>query len=511
MNTAVRTTVWGIPFFAALLFFPRIVLAESPKQPDAVETAAIGTVAPGTVETSAEHAFPAAEGILVDKVHANDNSHIGLREDNYDYHEICGFRQGFDYLRRRGVAVTAHERGLLTAELLAQHRMLFLNLVSAERPPFYVSEINALVDYVRSGGSLLVICDHSNAYFHTWRLAPLLAELDIEVFLETACEIPPHTLGSGCAWILIEDFEPHPMTRGLRRIAFQTGGPVDDRFAVARTSKHSWADRWYCPPYGETEKMGFCGNFALDPQERRGPFGVVLAKEFGKGRIVLVGDQNIFGDTFIAYADNYRLWINAVAWLLRADETTDSGIPADLADPAAFRAFRKPKLLLVEDFAIGMFGTDDKYGCYNLMAWLNRHFPLFCDDRCESDYELLVLPNGHLTMSEEIVDLLAAHLRRGRDVVALHSSPTVVETPDAVLMRLFQKLGIERPNFETLDMILAAAPIETLEGAGTVYLFDPSLNLYNYGIPPPSDRPGEMQRDTLVVLRRQLESLLPGK
>ena len=42
-------------------------------------------------------------------------------------------------------------------------------------------------------------------------------------------------------WIAITRFEKHPVTEGLRCIAFQTGGTVDDFYAVARTSEKSWA------------------------------------------------------------------------------------------------------------------------------------------------------------------------------------------------------------------------------------------------------------------------------
>ena len=72
-----------------------------------------------------------------------------------------------------------HERvaaGRLTPERLAAHKLLFVNLVSAEREPFLVSEILAIRSFIEQGGSLLVITDHSNCYYHTYRLKPLFEQ-----------------------------------------------------------------------------------------------------------------------------------------------------------------------------------------------------------------------------------------------------------------------------------------------------------------------------------------------
>ena len=82
--------------------------------------------------------------MLIDWIHANDFSMIGLRPGVYDYHATCGFRHGFEYLKSVGVAHRYVGDGRLTAKRLAAHKLLFVNLVSAERQPFLVSEILAM-------------------------------------------------------------------------------------------------------------------------------------------------------------------------------------------------------------------------------------------------------------------------------------------------------------------------------------------------------------------------------
>jgi hypothetical protein len=58
-----------------------------------------------------------------------------------------------------------------------------------------VSEIRAIRSYVAEGGSLFIITDHSNSYFHAHHLQPLLTCLGIRTSTSTACEEPPRTLG----------------------------------------------------------------------------------------------------------------------------------------------------------------------------------------------------------------------------------------------------------------------------------------------------------------------------
>ena len=232
-------------------------------------------------------------GVLIDAIHANDFSTIGLKPGVYEYHHIIGYRIAMDYLRSRGVRCDRATEGRLDARRLAPYRLLVIPLVSSERPPFLVSEIAAIRSFVASGGSLFVVTDHTNVYFHSHVLQPLLTELDVASFTDTACEDGPQTLGRGYGWIAINRFEPHPVTLGLKCIAFQTGGCVDPRFAVAMTSDCSWADAWQTGIFGKDNAPGFYGNFIRDPVERAGPLGVVLAKTFGAGRIVVTGDQNI--------------------------------------------------------------------------------------------------------------------------------------------------------------------------------------------------------------------------
>src|SRR5438874_10523839 len=88
--------------------------------------------------------------VLVDSIHAHNYLKLPEDADLYSYHVAYGHRKAFGFLRERGVAVDEIASGRLTDAILANRDMLFINLVSADLPPFYVSEIRAIKAYVEA-------------------------------------------------------------------------------------------------------------------------------------------------------------------------------------------------------------------------------------------------------------------------------------------------------------------------------------------------------------------------
>ncbi len=438
-----------------------------------------------------------AGGILIDGIHANDLSTVGLGPEVYEYHQTTGYRRAFEYLRARGVECRRVTEGRLDARLLARHRLLFINLISSERPPLLVSEIAAIKAFVSQGGSLLAITDHSNAYFHAYRLEPLLAELDIETFTSTACDEPPHTLGNGKGWITVTRFRPHPITAGLECLAPQTGGCVDPRFAVAWTSEASWADAWSTNLYGEENSPGFCGNFRRDPGEPRGPLGMVLAKPFGRGRIVVIADENMLGESFLNYADNYRLWLGAVAWLLERE---------GLRDAAAYRQWRSPRILLFEQYDHPVFGMPDPPGCYHAFVLLSRHFWTFANDRAAEPCDLLVFAYNDCELPEGAVSAAAAHLRRGRSVLVLNAERETLWEHAGVIGRVLKAMGAARPK----PVARGGKLILKLPGAGAIHVLGPDKLLDNWTLPPPIRPPKDEEKPRIEGLLDAVRGALAG-
>lgn len=437
---------------------------------------------------------PTLRPVLVDAVHANDLSPYGLRPGERDYHRLHGYHRALQYLPWRGVPLEFHRQGRLDERRLAGCGLLFINLVSAERPPFLVGEIEAICRFVAEGGSLLVITDHTNVYYHAWRLMPLFERVGLESFTDAACDVPPWTLGAGSGWIAVQRLADHPVTRGLECIALQTGGCVDPRWAVAWTSEQSWADAWTIPRFGENAVPGFCGNFHRDPGERAGPLGVVLARTFGRGRIVVAGDQNMFGDVFLLYADNYRLWLQAVAWLLDT--------PA-LAKSEPFRQWRWPRVLLYEDYRRAAWGADDGSGCHYAFVLLGRYFWTFANSRLDEPSDLIVFADNDRRLPEPQLQATLAHLRKGKNVLVLNAEHAPGD--DSVLLgQMVAALGLTYPGGGTGQKLRTLA----VPGGGTLGVLGSDAPIDNTTIARPEQppNPAQIARQELLldVVRRML-------
>jgi hypothetical protein len=425
--------------------------------------------------------------VLIDGIHANDLTTVGLGPEVFEYHQTTGYRRLFEYLRSRGVVCDRVTEGRLDGKRLAQCRLLFINLVSAERPPFLVSEIAAIRSFVQEGGSLLVITDHSNCYYHAHRLQPLMAELDLQSFTSTACDEPPHTLGNGKGWITVTRFKPHPVSAGLTCLGLQTGGCVDPRFAVALTSPLSWADAWSAGPYGEENAPGFCGNFRRDPGEPPGPLGVVLARELERGRIVVVADQNMLGDSFSNYADNYRLWLNAVAWLLDRES---------LARAQPYLEWRSPRILCYEPYDRPVFGTPDPDGSYNAWVLLSRFWWAFANDRVSDPWDLLVFGYNDVELPAKVASAVAAHLGRGKNVLVLNAQSDTLNDESGVVGQVLKAAGVARPERQ----VRGGKLLFQLPAAGAIHVLGPDRLLDNWVLPPPTRPPTAREKPRIEEL-----------
>ena len=438
-------------------------------------------------------------GILIDVVHCHDYSDIGLQRENYEYHHISGSRFGIEYLKSRGIRCDRLTEGRITEELLANYQVLMINLVSADCRAFLVPEILAIVRFLEQGGGLFLVTDHSNCYSHAHILEPLLTELDIEIRTSTVCDRFENLLGIGPGWIRISRFDPHPITQNLRFLGIQTGGEVDPRFAVAWSSGDSWPDKWICPPYMENVSQGFYGNFTQDPDEPTGRLGVVLAKEFGKGRIVIVGDQNMISDPFLNYGDNYRFWLNSFSWLLQ-DET--------VADVNAYHTWKPDwlggSLWMVEDFDRKEIGSDGEHGLYNAWVLLNRSYWTFAHDQRfseETTADLAVLVDGYTVYPDEIVEELVAHLRLGKNLLSLHTDRDVLEIESSMIRRILDLFGLDKPVMKEEN----GFAVISIPGGSSITLHEGSWLFSNLRIPLPTVAPKEDETETIQMLLKAIE------
>ncbi len=438
--------------------------------------------------------------VLVDSVHATNFLDDGLKPDEYDYHHVTGLRRAFEFLAAQGVQREEMTSGRLTPQRLAGAGMLFINLVSAERPPFLVSEIQAVKQYLEQGGSLFLITDHSNCYYHAHRLQPLLTTLGIRSYVDTACDVPPHVLGQGNGWVVVTDFDTHPVTQGLTCIAQQTGGVVDSRYAVARTSESSWADAWKPGAYLEDVSPGLFGDFNRSDDEEGGPLGVVLARETGLGRIVIVADQNMLGDVFLHYADNYRLWQNACAYLLR---------DAKLAEPDAYHQMHQPRIFMHEDYTASNWGETSTLGYHSAWASLNRNYWAFAGDVAVTAQQspapdLLIFAHNRHELKPPQVAAVGQHLTRGGNLLILTAEENLATQRSGII-------GAVRTAMD-LDELKATRTRHThqvVAGNGALHIYASTHSFQNFTTAGPAVQPSDEQQKRMQLLNEVVASAMP--
>jgi hypothetical protein len=389
--------------------------------------------------------------VLIDIRHAHDFSDFPLTTEDRNYHRIYSFHSAFAYLKSQGVKVEKSDSDIpLDEETLAKCKALFLNLPSGDKAPFLLKELVAIRNFINAGGSAFFIVEHTNCYFHQSRLTPLFHELGIEPQFYSICDATKN-LGTGYGWIYLDKFTPSPITHNLRQIAFQTGGGVDPRNAVVWSSEQSWQDAADIPMYGEAD-ISYFGNFLPEKNERVGSSGAVLAKEVGQGRVVVVGDQNIFSTFFLQYLDNYRLWNNSFAWLLDRPE---------LADPQKYIASVKDSKLILcwEELRPNAkrFGSPDANGYYNIYAVLCRYYRPFCIANDDSEIglvsKILIWIDADENESQEAVDFAYKQLKSGKTLLVLDPSKDVFKKEKSPLLTIIRKLkenGVENDAPTTL-------------------------------------------------------------
>ncbi len=208
--------------------------------------------------------------VLFDSFHAHNFLDRGLIPGEHTYHRITGLRRARELLTDREVEVRELLIGPIRPETLKDVQLIVLNLPSMDRPPWLTSEIEAVERFIRGGGGMIFITDHTNCYYHQYHLLPLWQRLGLVPTFETACERTEKNLLShrGPGWLLVRDFDKHPVTEGVRYFGTQTGGRVVGDGVIARTSQDAWADAGLSPLYGEGNP-GLTGDLQYSPAKNK--------------------------------------------------------------------------------------------------------------------------------------------------------------------------------------------------------------------------------------------------
>jgi ABC-type uncharacterized transport system involved in gliding motility auxiliary subunit len=214
-------------------------------------------------------------------------------------------------------------------------------VIAGPRSDLFGPEVEALDAYVGRGGKLLAMLDPVTrpGQQEPEAFKRLLGKYGVQTSNNVVIELNPlKQMATGAADLVIVDtFEPHPITRDLRIIALfpsaRTVGLVDkmptgvsgQRLAV--TSRDSFA---------ETDVAALRrGEAKPDPADPKGPLPVAVVATREKARIVVFGTSLLAVNQYFAQPGNRDLLLNTVSWLAE-DEDQISIRPRDTKQTPIF-------------------------------------------------------------------------------------------------------------------------------------------------------------------------------
>lgn len=397
----------------------------------ALSLAAVGC---GSDETYAPPDGP-GPWVLVDLYHSRKQNHEDYRlsKGDYAYQGDFAFYRAFEHLQSHGYHVRSIRHMPLSAARLKGFDVLFINLVDDSRPNFTAQERQAIRQWVKDGGGLFVIADHTNVYRSSQRLNPLLEPMGIRVGYSTAVDYPPQDSVAGLAWIMVWDFDVDYLTRGVDMISLQTGAPLFSDYGIAHTSARSFADYW-----DETDHTGYYGDWTFDGDESlepHGPLDVAAARDFGKGRVVVVGDQNIFGDAWLYFGNNFEFMMNTFQWLAHDEDAA----PLRAARPAGLNVGLD---LAHDEFLVGRNGED---GYYPFYVNLNRDHEVTANGRLgiNTDDDALMLMDPSVAFDPTAVARIRRFFEQGKTVILSFESDAISPATVALLREIAPDFSVD--------------------------------------------------------------------
>jgi len=264
--------------------------------------------------------------VLFDEAHSESWT---IRRDvaetmNPGHPDDSGYVRAAELLRRLGHTVDAHTTGPLTPVLLSARDVLVIAHPSADRwerttglgsPVFPVEEFDAIEQYVRDGGGLVVLAEYEQEKYGS-NLTELLDRFGVGVE-HTLVHDPRNAHNGVASWVLGAgknvEVAGQDLLAGVRSACFYRAGVLtapEDAAVLFETSP------------------------TATPSGR--PLAVTL--RHGEGRVVVVADSDLFGDDSIGDYDHAALWGNLVTWAARVPAATSPAAKSSAAEDSEARA-----------------------------------------------------------------------------------------------------------------------------------------------------------------------------
>ncbi len=229
----------------------------------------------------------------------------------YD-HEWYGADSGYNYACMRRWFDAFYETEVLDGPIGA-HTLDDASVLVVYLPdrPYRSDEIRRIEAFVRGGGGLLLIGDHTNVFGSTSHLNALCRRLGMQFRYDVLFDLDTHFFqmfdGSRSAPRLLHgmDFMKLRGAASIRPTSWSTRlfMTVDNTKGLPSTYS---VGNFYPPPHD-------------DPRMTFGRYGIAAASRVGSGRVVAFADSTIFSNFEIFYPGKYELLLNMATWLDHRD------------------------------------------------------------------------------------------------------------------------------------------------------------------------------------------------
>lgn len=243
--------------------------------------------------------------VLIDEKHSNwewtteefDTKWYG-QKSTYNYFSL------FEYLRYFYEVEQSHET--LTDTLLNKCDVLILKTPTE---PFAESEIDAIVNFVRQGGGLFLIGDHTNVFGITTNLNPLAQRFGLKFRYDFQSDISSELSVYRRPVIL-----PHPVVQHMPAFMFASGCMLEAPLS-AENVIIGYAQRSLYLDYAE--KNFFPRDKVNEATMEFGLFLQAAGVRFGKGRVLGFTDSTVWSNFYMHIPGKPELLLGCIEWLNR--------------------------------------------------------------------------------------------------------------------------------------------------------------------------------------------------
>ncbi len=233
----------------------------------------------------------------------------------------CSYALAASALTAEGFSITSNAAGPLTAEALADCDVLVIahpsdpaweRTTRTGSPRLSSEEIDLVERFVSDGGGLVVLGETEQEKYGN-NLNELLGRFGLHLENDT-----------------VQDYEHHHGAPSWILAALEDGGRGRTGDLLARVNQ---ACLYRTTTISSTNGARVLARSHATASTPDAP--LIVAGDHGDGRIIVLGDSDLFGDDCIGELDHRALWLNIMHWLARPRTVSDTAAAeGPAADPA---------------------------------------------------------------------------------------------------------------------------------------------------------------------------------